>query len=211
LAAHGNTKQHRGEPGKPPVSDNKGILVACVCLVAAMVGMSYAAVPLYRLFCQVTGYAGTTRQVADASGVEVSDREITVRFDANTAPDLNWNFYPAQRSVHIKLGETTRINYFVENKSDRDLTGTATFNITPQGLGAYFNKIECFCFTKTEVKAGDKLEMPVVFFVDPDMAGTEEAEGINTLTLSYTFYPDREAQATLSRDNEKDKSRTPGG
>jgi cytochrome c oxidase assembly protein subunit 11 len=207
LAADGNTIEQRNRKS----AGNRRIVIACAGLVAVMVGLSYAAVPLYSLFCRVTGYAGTTRQVADASGVTVSDREISVRFDANTAPDLNWNFYPAQRSVKLRLGETVQISYIVENNSDRDLTGTATFNITPQALGAYFNKIECFCFTKTEVKAGERLEMPVVFFVDPEMTGIEEARGINTLTLSYTFFPDRAAQAALAPGKEKENSRAPGG
>jgi cytochrome c oxidase assembly protein subunit 11 len=168
---------------------NMRVVLVCLCFVSIMGGLAFASVPLYRIFCQVTGYGGTTQRAAVDADVAVLDREITVRFDANTAPGLAWKFYPEQRSITLKLGEVARINYFAENRTQQPLTGSATFNVTPHALGAYFNKIECFCFTKTEVGPGEKLKMPVVFFVDPAVIDLEEADGVSTLTLSYTFFP----------------------
>ena len=113
---------------------------------------------------------------------------MTVRFDANTASGLNWEFRPEQRSVDVKLGQKMQVNYVAENLSDKTLHGTATFNVTPQAAGAYFNKIECFCFTETSIAPGEKLVMPVVFFVDPDMDAELELKAVSTITLSYTFF-----------------------
>ena len=152
-----------------------------------MAGLSYAAVPLYRLFCEATGYEGTTR-ISDGVGVPVIDRKITVRFDANVAPGLDWDFRPLQSSVMMNLGEVTTIFYEAHNRSGKPLTGTATFNVTPEATGAYFNKIECFCFTETVLQAGQSLKMPVVFYVDPALVDSEEAGGVATITLSYTFF-----------------------
>lgn len=207
---HGNP-QERNRRTPASRAGNLRVVIACATVIVGMGGMSYAAVPLYRMFCQVTGYGGTTRQVDSASGVEVLDREITVRFDANTAPGLGWKFHPAQRSVKVRLGETRKISYFVENISDRNLAGTATYNVTPQAAGAYFNKLECFCFTRTEVKAGEVLEMPVVFFVDPDMVNYEETESVATLTLSYTFFADRDSEEAVVSKDKEDKSGLAGG
>ena len=128
---------------------NRRIVVACLGVVLAMTGMAYAAVPLYQIFCQVTGYGGTTQRSELLSDVRVLDREITIRFDANIASELNWNFKPVERKVTIKLGEQKQISFTAENLSDETITGTATFNVTPQYAGVYFNKIECFCFTET--------------------------------------------------------------
>lgn len=210
------TAEERRNGNSEPRAANRGtgnlrVVVICAGIVAGMGAMAYAAVPLYQIFCQVTGYGGTTRQAANNMGVEILDREVTVRFDANTSPSLDWEFYPAQRSVTLRLGEQKKITYFVENHSDRELTGTATFNVTPQAAGAYFNKIECFCFTETKVKAGEKLEMPVVFFVDPDMVDYKETAGFKTLTLSYTFFPDREANEAASIETTERKSGSAGG
>jgi cytochrome c oxidase assembly protein subunit 11 len=176
------------EPNTPPKSRNNTRIVAiCLAIVGGMGGLSYASVPLYQLFCQVTGYGGTTQR-ADAASSSVTDREITVRFDANIASGLDWKFEPGQRSVKVRLGETVKVAYFAENLGDKIRTGTATFNVTPGQAGAYFNKLECFCFTETVVKPGEKLEMPVVFFVDPALVETEEGRDLNTITLSYTFF-----------------------
>ncbi len=163
------------------------VLAVCLSLVGGMGGLAYASVPLYKLFCQVTGYGGTTQR-ADANGNALSQREVTVRFDANIQRGLGWKFYPAQRSVTVRLGETIQVNYIAENMGDATRTGTATFNVTPGQAGPYFNKIECFCFTDTVVKPSEKLVMPVVFFVDPQMVETEEGRDVNTITLSYTFF-----------------------
>jgi cytochrome c oxidase assembly protein subunit 11 len=165
-------------------------------MVAAMGGLAYASVPLYRLFCQVTGYGGTTQR-AESIGGEIIDREITVRFDANVSPGIHWQFEPMQREIKVKLGEVATARYRATNLSKRPLTGTATFNVTPESTGIYFNKLECFCFTETTLAPGESLEMPVVFFVDPEMVDSEEAGAVRTITLSYTFFaaPGRQPMA----------------
>ncbi len=170
--------------------NNSRIVVMCVCMVLAMGGLAYASVPLYQLFCQVTGYGGTTQQVdaEAADGVGIIDRDINVRFDANTASVLNWQFAPQQRQVTIKMGEKMVINYVAKNLSDKPIVGMATFNVTPQAAGVFFNKIECFCFTDTYIKPGETLDMPVVFYVDPEMDQEKALKALNTITLSYTFF-----------------------
>lgn len=189
---------------------NRRVVFLCLFLVAGMGGMAYAAVPLYQLFCQVTGYGGTTQRTANSEGIPILDREITVRFDANTAPELGWNFYPAQRSVTMKLGEVKTINYFIDNDTSVELNGMATFNVTPQSAGYLFNKMECFCFTETKVPAGEKLEMPVVFFVDPELVDEEETKDIQTITLSYTFYPSKKEELPVASSNTEAKDGTGG-
>ena len=171
------------------VGSNANIAVLCLSLVAGMAGLAYASVPLYKLFCQVTGYGGTTKAVESADGINVIDRDIKVRFDANISPDLAWDFRAMQRDVTIKLGEQKQISYVARNLSDKPLTGSATFNVTPQSAGAYFNKMQCFCFTETTLQPGEELEMPVVFFVDPELIDEVETKNIHTITLSYTFFP----------------------
>lgn len=166
---------------------NRRIAIACVAFFSGMVGLAYASVPLYELFCQVTGYGGTTQRVEEASD-RVLDKTITVRFDANTSGGLGWEFKPVQRQVEIKIGEIAQASYRADNASVSS-TGTATFNVTPQAAGAYFNKMECFCFTETTLANGEGMDMPVVFFVDPDIVNSKELKDINTITLSYTFFP----------------------
>ncbi|KQZ63276.1 cytochrome C oxidase assembly protein [Rhizobium sp. Root149] len=173
--------------------NNSSILVGCVVFVAGMVGAAYASVPLYRLFCQVTGYNGTTQRVEQFSDT-VLDQTVKVTFDANTSSGLNWEFKPVQNSVEPKIGETVQITYKATNKSPTPVTGTAVFNVTPMEAGAYFNKVQCFCFTETTLKPGETLEMPVVFFVDPEITKAEETKNIRTITLSYTFYPSQGAK-----------------
>ncbi|MBO3759156.1 cytochrome c oxidase assembly protein [Ciceribacter sp. L1K22] len=167
---------------------NTTVMLCCVAFVGGMVGMSYAAVPLYRLFCQVTGYNGTTQRVEQASGV-ILDKTIKVTFDANVSNGLNWEFKPVQRSIEPRIGETVEVMYTATNKSSEPVTGQAIFNVTPMEAAAYFNKIQCFCFTETTLQPGETMEMPVLFFVDPDIASTPETRSIGTITLSYTFYP----------------------
>lgn len=157
-------------------------------LAGGMVALSFASVPLYRLFCQVTGYAGTPRITAQADPQMTAGREITVRFDANVNSRLPWRFQPEKREVRVRVGETVLAHYVAENLSDRELTGSATFNVTPQKVGGYFNKIECFCFTEQTLKPGEQVRMPVLFYVDPEIftnAGTRE---VRSITLSYTFF-----------------------
>lgn len=160
----------------------------CSVLVASMVGLSYAAVPLYRIFCQVTGYGGTT-QIATESPQTVLERTITVRFDANVSRDMDWSFRPAQRSIELKVGETALAFYRAVSESSSDTMGTATFNVTPLAAGQYFNKVECFCFTEQKLTAGQTVDMPVTFFIDPEIDNDPDLEKLTTITLSYTFYP----------------------
>ena len=166
---------------------NGAIFAGCAVFVAGMVGMAYASVPLYRLFCQVTGYNGTTQRVEQYSD-KILDKTIQVTFDANISPGLNWDFKPA-KAVDPKIGETLQIEYTATNRSSSATTGTAVFNVTPMEAGAYFNKVECFCFTEQTLQPGQSVTMPVVFFVDPEIAKAEETRNIKTITLSYTFYP----------------------
>ena len=189
---------------------NRRVAVACVSAVAVMVGMAYAAVPLYNLFCRVTGYAGTTQVAVNSEGIRIIDREVKVRFDANIEKGFGWEFAPVQRDVALKLGETREIAYRARNLTDKPLTGTATFNVTPQSAGAYFNKIECFCFTETTLQPGEELIMPVVFFVDPDMADTEETRDIHTITLSYTFFERETEEKPLAVLSEPQRDETGG-
>jgi cytochrome c oxidase assembly protein subunit 11 len=160
----------------------------CAALVLGMVGAAYAAVPLYRLFCDVTGYAGTPRRAAEPSTV-VLGRSVTVRFDANVAPSLAWRFAPVQSTLQVKIGENALVFYRATNLSDRALVGTATFNVFPEQAAAYFNKLECFCFKEQRLEPGQSAEFPVSFFVDPAIADDKDARATTHLALSYTFHP----------------------
>ncbi len=166
----------------------KGLTVVVLAsAVVGMVGLSFAAVPLYQLFCQVTGYGGTT-QLAEAAPAVVAERTITVRFNADTGPDLPWRFQPVQREMTVHLGESA-IAYFVdENTSSRPVLGSATFNVTPQKVGIYFKKIDCFCFTEQFLGAGERAELPVTFFVDPAILDDRNTREVTAITLSYTFF-----------------------
>jgi cytochrome c oxidase assembly protein subunit 11 len=170
------------------VSRNARVVLLSTATVVAMVGLTYASVPLYRLFCQVTGFGGTTQRAEEAPK-DVLDKTVSVRFDANTSGKLDWGFHPVQSAVKVKFGEQTMAYYEAVNRSGKTLTGTAVFNVTPPQAGAFFNKIQCFCFTEQTLKPGEKIEMPVTFFVDPDMLKDPDAAGIDEITLSYTFYP----------------------
>ncbi|NEI67998.1 cytochrome c oxidase assembly protein [Rhizobium lusitanum] len=170
-------------------SRNNGLVVAmCLSFVIGMTAMCAAAVPLYRMFCQVTGYNGTTQRVEQVSNL-ILDRQIQVSFDANVAPGLPWDFKPLQKTVSPKIGETVEVKFEIENKSDKPERGQAIFNVTPLEAGVYFNKVQCFCFNETDLAPGEKREMSVVFYVDPEIAKAVETKTINALTLSYTYYP----------------------
>lgn len=160
----------------------------CASIVVGMAGASYAAVPLYRLFCQVTGFNGTT-MVAAAPSTSVIDRTVSVRFDANTRSGLPWTFEPVQRTVDVKLGENALVFYRATNTSDRPVTGTALFNVSPELAGQYFNKIECFCFKEQTLQPGESIEMPVSFFVDAAYDRDADIGHISQITLSYSFFP----------------------
>ena len=161
-------------------------------IAIGMVGVSYAAVPLYKIFCQVTGYGGTTQRVEQASDI-VLDRTITVRFDANVSRGMSWKFQPLQRKLDLKIGESVLVFYEASNPTKTRVTGTASFNVSPQAAGSYFSKIECFCFTEQTLEAGERVDMPVTFFIDPDIMNDPEARKIKEITLSYTFFPVKES------------------
>lgn len=156
-------------------------------VVAGMLGMAYASVPLYEIFCRVTGFGGTT-QVATGDADRVLDRTMTVRFDANVNPELAWKFEPAQRSMALQVGETKLAFYRATNTGTETLVGTATFNVTPDKAGLYFDKIDCFCFTEQVLRPGETVDMPVSFYLDPDLADDPKMDGVTTVTLSYTFF-----------------------
>lgn len=155
--------------------------------VVGMGGVGFASVPLYRVFCQVTGFAGTTQRGADAPG-GIGDK-VVVRFDTNTSPALGWEFKPERSSETVDIGARDMAFFTARNLSDQSVTGTATFNVTPSQAGKYFTKIQCFCFTQQTLQPGEKVRMPVIFFVDPKMLSDPDARDIRAITLSYTFYP----------------------
>lgn len=158
-------------------------------LVCGMIGLAFASVPLYRLFCQVTGFGGTT-QVAESLPGPVSERTIAIRFNADISPDLPWRFQPEVREITLKIGEQGLVFYKATSLASEPTWGTATFNVTPLSAGQYFNKIECFCFTEQRLAAGESLDMGVSFFVDPAIEQDPGTAKLETITLSYTFFPD---------------------
>ena len=175
-------------PVTPDSAKNRKVALLFATLVVAMVGLAYASVPLYRMFCQATGFGGTTQR-AEAAPEATIDRHMKIIFDANTAPSLPWTFEPVQRSLIVKVGEENFAYYRATNRADHSITGTAVFNVTPDTAGAYFNKIQCFCFTEQTLKPGQSIELPVSFFVDPAIVDDHGMDKVATITLSYTFYP----------------------
>jgi cytochrome c oxidase assembly protein subunit 11 len=170
----------------PHTRNNLRIALALAVVVAGMVGAAYAAVPLYALFCQLTGLGGTT-QVASGNPKGIIGREMTVRFDANVDNGLSWKVTPAAARTD-KIGTVETVTYTATNLSNRTMTGQASFNVAPDAAGIYFNKIECFCFTEQTLAPGETVEMPVTFFIDPDIAQNGDLETTREITLSYTFY-----------------------
>jgi len=175
---------------EPNKSRRRDFVVAAACgaFVAVMVGAAYAAVPFYTWFCRTTGFGGTP-VLAQAGPVKVLDRKVTVRFDANVASGLPWKFEPEQVSLDVRIGEVVTVYYRAINDSARETVGQATYNVTPSTVGGYFAKINCFCFTEQRLKAHERRDMPVVFYVDPALVGDSEQDDLNTITLSYTMYP----------------------
>jgi cytochrome c oxidase assembly protein subunit 11 len=167
---------------------HRKLAAACVALVVGMVGAAYAAVPLYRLFCQVTGFDGTPR-IATKAPATVLDKTVVVRFDANVTPGLPWRFEPVQQTMEVKIGETNLAFYRATNTSDHPVRGTAIYNVLPEIVAAYFNKLACFCFTEQLLEPGQSIEFPVSFFVDPAIVNDRDARGVSHITLSYTFNP----------------------
>lgn len=185
-----NTIEVASAARNPTATNPSHARVAALCLagVAFMGALSFASVPLYRMFCQVTGYGGTTQRAEKLSD-HVIDRIVTVRFDANVSPSLAWKFEPVQRTMQVRLGENALAFYRATNTSDKPLIGTAAFNVAPDSAGLFFNKVECFCFKEQRLEPGQSIDMPVTFFVDPEMVNDESAKGIANITLSYVFYP----------------------
>ena len=164
------------------------VAFTCGAFVGVMLAVSFAAVPLYDWFCRTTGFDGTPL-ISRSAPKEAIERKITVRFDANVAPGLAWTFAPGQREVEIKVGEPLLVYYLAQNITAQESIGTATYNVSPPIAAAYFNKLECFCFTEQRLKAGERIEMPVAFFLDPAIDKDRELDGIREITLSYTFFP----------------------
>lgn len=176
-----------GAPTPKPADRNARLARRLVLLTAGMGGLAYASAPLYDLFCRTTGFGGRplTAQTGDRP---VLDRSVAVRFDANVDSALPWRFEPLQREVRVRLGEERLVHYRVTNVSQRPLVGTSTYNVTPEHAGPWFNKLQCFCFTEQLLLPGQSVDMPVVFFVDPDMDKDRRYDNVRTVTLSYTFF-----------------------
>jgi cytochrome c oxidase assembly protein subunit 11 len=169
---------------------NRNLRVAALAagVAVSMVGLAYASVPLYRIFCQVTGFGGTPQRAASAPA-NPAEKTIVIRFDANVAAKLGWQFGPEQLEMKVKVGEQALAYYRATNRTSEVREGSATFNVTPPAAGAFFNKIECFCFTRQKLNPGESVELPVAFFVDPAILEDPDTRSIDTITLSYTFYP----------------------
>jgi cytochrome c oxidase assembly protein subunit 11 len=190
---------------RPPRRRDFAVAAACGVFVATMLGAAYAAVPFYNWFCRATGFQGTT-QVAASAPANVLDRKVKVRFDANVAGNLPWRFWPDQTAVEVRIGEVVTVGYTVVNESARETVGEASYNVTPPTVGAYFSKINCFCFTEQRLKPGEKRDMTVVFFVDPALVKDAEQNNLDSITLSYTMYAARQPEPRV----EAEPTRAPG-
>ena len=173
---------------------NKRFLIGFSVLALSMVGAGYASVPLYNIFCQVTGYGGTT-QTSTVSADQVLDRMMTVRFDASVARGLGWEFRPLQLEQRLRIGENGLAQFRAVNLTDKPITGMASYNITPQKAGAYFVKLECFCFTEQTLQPGESIDMPVIYYIAPEIAEEARLDDVKTVTLSYTFF-EKEGRGT---------------
>src|ERR1700722_17266307 len=211
--------EHEPTMPQPPAASHKtavsrrglgrDAMVASICgfVVVLMVGASYAAVPFYNWFCRTTGFNGTTQVATSAPAGAPLERKIAVRFDSNVAGGLPWKFEPEQTEIEVKIGEVVTVFYTVTNQSARTTSGQAAYNVAPLTVGSYFQKINCFCFTEQTMAPGEKREMPVVFYVDPSIVKDSDNDGLNTITLSYTFYPLREPTAKPLAPSESDKAK----
>jgi cytochrome c oxidase assembly protein subunit 11 len=189
------------------VARDAAVAAVCGLVVVLMVGAAYAAVPFYNWFCRTTGFNGTTQVATSAPSAAPLDRKIAIRFDSNVASGLPWKFEPEKTEIEVKIGEVVTAFYTVTNQSARTTTGQAAYNVAPLTIGAYFQKINCFCFTEQTMAPGESREMPVVFYVDPAVVDDSDNEGLNTITLSYTFYPVREPAAKPLAAGEAEKHR----
>jgi cytochrome c oxidase assembly protein subunit 11 len=168
---------------------NRNLALNLCLVVVGMLGLAYASVPLYRLFCSATGYGGTTREGQAAPGMQIGTRTFTINFNADIDPGLPWQFRPAQSALQTHIGEQTLTHYIAKNTSNERITGHATYNVIPFSAGSYFTKIECFCFKEQTLEAGQQVDMPVLFFVDPAIVNDPDLKDVKTITLSYTFFP----------------------
>ncbi len=184
---------------------NSRTVLGLVGVLACMGALTAAAVPLYDMFCRVTGYGGTPNTATETTGV-VLDETVRVRFDANSVSSMNWTFRPMQRDVTVRIGEEALVFYEAINHSDHPVTGRAIYNVTPEVTGYYFDKIECFCFTEQTLQPGERVEMPISFFVDPEIVNDPDTARVRDITLSYTFHPaepdQQQAQAALDVDEQ---------
>lgn len=182
-----------------PRDPNARMAVKLAGVAAVMVSLSFAAVPFYDWFCRVTGYGGTTN-VAETASDEILDRTVTIRFDSNVEPGMPWEFKPVERQVTLRIGETGLAFYEAYNPTDRPVAGTASYNVAPDAAGYYFTKIQCFCFEQQVLAPGERVLMPVSFYVDPEMVTSRDASKVKHITLSYTFYETElpEEQAALA-------------
>ncbi|HEX3859676.1 MAG TPA: cytochrome c oxidase assembly protein [Pseudolabrys sp.] len=192
-------------PPKKSLRRDMTVAGCCGIFAALMVGAAYAAVPFYNWFCRTTGFAGTT-QVSRIAPDHMLGRTVAIRFDSNVTPGLPWKFEPEQNEITLHLGEVATVHYKVTNLSARETFAQASYNVSPPTVGAYFDKINCFCFTEQRMKPGETREMTVVFYVDPSLAKDADQDQLNTITLSYTFYPVREPSRPVA-----DATTTPTG
>jgi cytochrome c oxidase assembly protein subunit 11 len=182
--------------------NNRRVVFACLAALSVMGGITAYSPTLYRMFCSLTGYGGTTQR-AESHSDKILDRTMTVRFDSNIAPHLAWKFEPDVTKMDVKIGETSLAYFRVTNLSDKPVTGQAAFNVTPEIMGIYFKKIACFCFNEQTLKPRETVEMPVTFFIDPKMVEDRDATILSEVTLSYTFFPVANATADSSPKPEK--------
>jgi cytochrome c oxidase assembly protein subunit 11 len=182
---------------------NARVGMMAAAMAVSMVGVGFAAVPLYKIFCQVTGFGGTTMKVdaAQAATVVATNKPIVIRFDANHRSDLPWEFKPERPTDRVSIGAKDMSIFIAKNLSGEPVTGTATFNVTPQQAGKYFNKIQCFCFTEQTLQPGQQVRMPVLYYVDPKIMTDPETKDIEEITLSYTFYPVESANEVDRQEN----------
>ena len=198
------------DPRKRRRRRNRYVFAGLIAMVVAMNGFAYATVPAYRAFCQKFGFAGTPLVEASAPQTEeiLIERPITVRFNSDIEPALDWRFKPVQRAIDLHVGETSLAFFEASNRHDASVTGTATFNVTPLKAAPYFVKIECFCFTKQTLSPGEVAQMPVTFFVDPAIAEDPNLDDVTTITLSYTFFRDHDAEAERESAALRDRDET---
>ena len=184
---------------RPNPADLRRTVIPLVAVGLGMAAMAWAAVPLYNLFCRVTGFAGTT-QVATSGSDVVLERTVTVRFDGSTVRGMAWEFKPVTKPLELRIGETAIAFFEAYNPTDRVIAGTASYNVSPFSVGGYFTKIDCFCFTEQVLQPGQRAVMPVTFYIDPAMVDDAETEGVTTITLSYTFFEtELDSQAALGQ------------